>query len=558
MPSFQNPFPLAELNGRNGFKLTANLSATPFVVDGIGDVNGDGIDDMIFGNLGYHTDIGITYVLYGSKTPFPSLIDLSTLNGTNGYKIIGEDNHYASGFAVSGIGDMNGDGLNDFLIGTYNMYYSNPEYIVFGSNNTFSATVYLSELNGTNGFKIITDTNNRFGYNSVAGVGDINGDGLGDSLILSYYRKNSVEAVIGYVLFGSKSPFSKELYLSNFTRQDGFKIIGTNDFYRGKAVAGKLGDINGDGFDDFIIGNPMINSGDGAGYVIYGSRSFPEDMYLSELNGKDGFKIGGAASYFYSYAGTSVSGAGDVNGDGFNDILMSVSPGLGDIPPVSYIIFGKPFLPSEISLQALNETMGLKLGGVIDSSIRSCSGAGDINDDGFDDIILGAPSTDSNTGTGYVVYGSKNPASFAIDLPALNGTLGFKCLGKQSYNAAGNSVSKAGDVNGDGIDDFMIGTNDHSSSMVAFVVFGSNIEISPSPNPTPLRTPTPSVSASPSPTPSVSLSPSVTSSPSSLPNKSVIPINTPSPVTTPSGVASPSSSPASHSEANSLSLTQLY
>ena len=135
-------------------------------------------------------------------------------------------------------------------------------------------------------------------------------------------------------------------------------------------------------------------------------------------------------------------------------------------------------------------------------------------------------------------------------MPALNGTLGFKCLGKQSFASAGNSVSKAGDINGDGIKDFMIGT-DHGSTNVAYVVFGSNIEIS-SPSPTPSRTPTPSVSTSPSPTSSVSPDPSVTSSPSSLPDKSVIPINTPSPVATPSGTVSPSSSPASHSEANSL------
>ncbi|MBA8667835.1 hypothetical protein H1Q59_08020 [Holosporaceae bacterium 'Namur'] len=106
MPSFQNPLLLSELNGSNGFKLTIDYPVPEnsfYAVDGIGDVNGDGIDDMIFGAGKYNDDVGITYVLYGSKTSFPPLINLSSLNGTNGFKLIGEKNQYFSGDTVRAV-----------------------------------------------------------------------------------------------------------------------------------------------------------------------------------------------------------------------------------------------------------------------------------------------------------------------------------------------------------------------------------------------------------------------------------------------------------------------
>ena len=151
----------------------------------------DGIDDLIIGaNLADpngNQNAGRSYVVFGSNAGFSSSFDLSTLNGANGFVINGINAFDASGRRVSGGGDVNGDGIDDLIIGasylgTFGNRTPGESYVIFGNDGGFSSSLDLSNLNGTNGFAIRGIDQND-GAISVCGAGDVNGDGIDDLII---------------------------------------------------------------------------------------------------------------------------------------------------------------------------------------------------------------------------------------------------------------------------------------------------------------------------------------------------------------------------------------
>ncbi|MEI1376162.1 hypothetical protein PQG02_24290 [Nostoc sp. UHCC 0926] len=491
-------FNLSDLNGTNGFAINGinkfDLSGNS--VSSAGDINGDGIDDVIIG--AYSADpnsfaSGQSYVVFGSKGGFGAQLNLSTLNGSNGFAINGINEGDGSGASVSSAGDINGDGIDDLIIGARraspNGHYSGQSYVVFGSKGGFGAQFNLSTLKGSNGFAINGINPGDYSGGSVSSAGDINGDGIDDLIIGARdAAPNGTLSGQSYVVFGSKGGFSAQFNLSTLNGSNGFAINGINpgDF-SGWSVS-SAGDFNGDGIDDLIIGAYSADPNGfrtGQSYVVFGSKGgFGAQLNLSTLNGSNGFAINGINENDQS--GASVSSAGDINGDGIDDLIIGAqraSPN-GLESGQSYVVFGsKGGFDTELNLSTLNGSNGFVINGInkYDGSGNSVSSAGDINGDGIDDLIIGASrrftfSSGNRSGQSYVVFGSKGGFGAQLNLSTLNGTNGFAINGINPGDELGQSVSSAGDINGDGFDDLIIGAqraspNDDGSGQ-SYVLFG--------------------------------------------------------------------------------------
>ena len=452
--------------------------------------------------------ISVTGTQAGSGA-FSSSFDLADLlsgnggDGSEGFVIEGADGDDESGWSVSNAGDVNGDGIDDLIIGAIGAdpdgdSNAGESYVVFGSNSGFSASLDLGNLNGSNGFTIKgVDAGDQSGW-SVSNAGDLNNDGIDDLIIGAKFADAGGDSNAGeaYVVFGANS-FGSTVDLASLNGSNGFTLSGIDvDDFAGVSVSA-AGDVNGDGIDDIIIGADFADgdntSDSGESYVVFGkdtsqSGNFSSNLDLSSLNGTNGFVINGATGDDHS--GTSVSAAGDINGDGIGDLVIGAygaNDGMISNIGKTFVVFGTStgFASGTFNLSTLESGDG-STGFVIigedggDVSGSSVSNAGDVNGDGIDDLIIGAEGHDSggdsDSGASYVVFGTDQGFSATIDLGNLNGSNGFKILGIDGSDESGFSVSAAGDVNGDGVADLIIGApngdNGASNTGEAYVVFG--------------------------------------------------------------------------------------
>ena len=437
---FAADFDLAALDGTNGFQINgidvgdqAGRS-----VSAAGDVNGDGIDDIIIGawqaDADGIRDAGESYVVFGSAGGPGAAVELSALDGTNGFRIDGGGSKFFTGYAVSAAGDVNGDGIDDVIVGAWAadvgaLNKAGQAYVVFGSSAGFAADINLSDLDGTIGFTLDGFAADASAGYWVADAGDVNGDGI-DDIILSAFTATAngqAEAGQSYVIFGSASGFAAHLSLDTLDGSNGFVLNGEGAGDRSGYSVSAAGDVNGDGIDDVIIGSRWVDVGAaadvGKAYVVYGrTGGFSASIDLGGLDGTDGFAIVGVAAG--DWTGASVAGAGDVNGDGIDDMVIGAylaDPGGVTDAGSTFVVYGRAGGPgAAVDLATLDASQGFRIDGTQANahSGRFVDAAGDMNADGYADIVIGAYQFDQGSagdaGESYVVYGFATPSGVPV------------------------------------------------------------------------------------------------------------------------------------------------
>jgi Ca2+-binding RTX toxin-like protein len=429
-----------------------------FAVSGGGDINGDGFDDAIIGSRygdGGGFRAGETNVIFGGDSGFGStvggrqVINLATLSPAQGFIVQGTVSAGAAGSRVDMAGDVNGDGFDDIVIGAPTSLFSankNGEaYVVFGSGGPLGSNiggrqiVSLGTLTPAQGFVIKPDSADNVLGQSVAAAGDVNGDGFDDIIVSERYADGGgTDAGAAFVVFGKAGGFGapvggrQVVDLTTLSPQDGFVLRGENPGDQAGLSVASVGDVNGDGIADIAVVAPNnADGGDhtGTAYVVFGSTTGLGTTVggrkvadLGTLSPKQGFYIYGDApgdGLGWTISGTSIAAGGDVNGDGCSDLIVSAQIGDdgGSDAGEAYIIFGsKTGFGNEISgrqiidLTNLTPAEGFIIQGDAAGDNAGCSvaGAGDVNHDGFDDLVVGAWHGDdggTDAGEAYVVFG---------------------------------------------------------------------------------------------------------------------------------------------------------
>lgn len=401
----------------DGFKIFGGNAIDWKSVSSAGDFNGDGYDDLLIGGGRYDNK---AYIIFGASSD-----DLGDINVggdlTNNWMRItvsNEPNNWL-GYSVHSVGDMNGDGYDDVIIGAPSadpggLNNAGRAYIIYGGPDPANQ-IDLADPNTYEGFYVDGVTAGAELGIAVSGIGDFNGDGFEDVIVTTLTGET-------YVIYGSETPPSSgaiDTIVADNAK--GFSVSGVTAFNTFPPAVSGLGDINGDGLDDLIIGvptdtnkTPMFDFG--ATYIIYGKQD-QTDIDLSDDSSFNGFAIIGDSSGDYS--GFSVSGAGDINGDGFADLIIGAplaDDGNGDQTGAAYLIYGGADL-ARIDLSDLKSEQGFLILGENSGDYlgNSVSSAGDINGDGYDDLIVGAEYVDldrnndpydlSTDGAAYVIYG---------------------------------------------------------------------------------------------------------------------------------------------------------
>jgi len=330
------------------------------------------------------------------------------------------------------VADFNGDGYADLVVGAPGVLSNTGRaYVYLGSAGGLPMTPSTT-LTGPDGAE------GSFGY-SVASAGDVNGDGYAD-LVVGAYRVGRT-----YVYLGSASGLASTPATA-LTCPDGANV---------SSVAG-VGDVNGDGYADLVVGAYGAMSLTGRAYVYLGSAGGLATTPTTVLTGPDG--PGGLF-------GRSVAGTGDINGDGYADLVVGASSAMS-LTGRAYIYLGSAGGLATMPATALTGPDGA--GGNFGFSVAN---AGDVNGDGYADLVVGAYQAMSSIGRVFVYLGSAS-GLVATPATALTGPDG---VGRYF----GWSVASAGDVNGDGYADLVVGAL-HVGGAYVYLGSASGLPMTPS------------------------------------------------------------------------------
>lgn len=239
------------------------------------------------------------------------------------------------------------------------------------------------------------------GHFAVSTVGDLNGDGF-DDFALSGSGNFDDGQLASFVVFGAASDSTVVRDVANLNGHNGFRLSGS--LMQARSTAAPLGDFNGDGFDDMIVSVRGNAESGGGAYVIFGlSQDYAARFDFAALDGTNGFKITGIAAG--DFTGVGVDGAGDFNGDGYADVLIDATGSAAGDGALNIVFGTASSLGPELSLAELDGNNGMRIEGLaVENFFGYSSQAGDVNGDGFDDIMASSFVAEGGN-TGYIVFG---------------------------------------------------------------------------------------------------------------------------------------------------------
>eukprot|EP00727_Mastigamoeba_balamuthi_P001360 m51a1_g11220 hypothetical protein (1167) ;mRNA; f:33014-36895 len=454
---------LAEWNGpRQGFRVRGGCggaSAGSTFVPAGGDINGDSVSDFVVAHA-VDGGPGACNVLFGGLQRSGVVdVDRETQSGS-GIALLSAQQSKGLGQSVSCAGDFDGDAIDDFLVGSpggRNPGHGGGAYLVHGAPEELSANPVGSSM------RFWCSSTGAHCGSSVAGGGDVNGDGLADAVVTTDSGLGGV-----YVVYGSRGwrGSNASLELESLNQSAGCFIAGEAGGWANTSISA-AGDFNGDALGDVVVGVPSI----GKAYVVLGrSGGLQPGLALSQLSGADGVRVT-ARECTGCLLGTSVASV-DINDDDLADIAIG-TPGSGAGAGSLFVLFGtrERISGGDLDVSALDGTNGIVIRGESagDRVGLSVSSAGDFNGDSVGDLVVGGMRADGSAGKAYVIFGRRGRWPAVVDLGGLSATgAGFRLDPPEAHRSAGAVVSGAGDFNRDGVDDVAVGAPRSGAVLVLF------------------------------------------------------------------------------------------